>query len=399
MRWQPESMLPVTTEIAAMTGYLRARPEQPQFWLRLARILAFHNRHEEARELAEQGLSRFPTLHALRGVLGECANALGEPEAAMAWLQSVPRDLAPGTVAHALHELGASYEGLDRPDDAEAAYAQALRAKPDAPHPCRALHKLLRQRGDVVAVLDSCRTLEQLGVNHSRLRADWMVATAMQNGKDQALAMFAFDEFGRFESIADDELLAGRWADAASFNAALADELSSHPDIQFGRRHTASRESWRVQNPFSGYGKPALAQLTQRIRRAVERYVTDLPAAHPHFFVQARSPACSTTSWAVKVRSNGFEDWHVHPGGWLTAVYYVKVPAVESAQDDTHEGGITFGLPDYEGMPDAGSDWTHIHPHGGMLGLFPSHCFHRTWPTRQEHDRWVVVFDVMPIAE
>jgi Tfp pilus assembly protein PilF len=398
LRWQAESMLPASTEIATLTACVQQRPQEPMYWLRLARLLASHGRHAQAHELSLQALARFPDLHALKGVLGECENALGRPEAARAWLQAVPDDLAPGTVAHALYELGAAQESLDRPDDAARAYGRALDIKPEAPHPCRALHRLMRSRGDIDAVLGNCQALRGRGVHHARLHADWMVATAINQRKDEALDLFAFDAFSRFESIEDDDIAGGPWADLQGFNAALADELSSHPDIHHGRRNVASRDAWRVQNPFSGFGRPALARLSQCVRGAVERHVAGLPASSDHFFVRGVAPACSTSSWAVKVRSNGFEDWHVHPGGWLTAVYYVKVPAVESATDDTHEGGITFGLPDYEGMPDAGADWTHIHPRAGLLGLFPSHCFHRTWPTRVEQDRWVVVFDVLPVA-
>lgn len=393
--WQHHGALPLEAEIATLRASIAADADNGLCWLKLARLLAFGNRHDEAGDVARRGSERFPQLHALRIVLGECANVAGEPDRALKLLDALPGTLAPNTLAHALHERGAAEEELGRPAAAERSYREALAIQPAAPRPCKSLHMLLRERGESRAILASCASLEKQGVRHARLRADAMIATALSGGRDDALEMFAFGRFAEFQDLGDAVEQDG-WADINSFNRAIEVELSTHPDVQYGRRHTASRNAWRVQNPFSGFGRPALNQLGRYVRDAAMAYAEGIQPSE-HFFTQVSGDTLSCSSWAVKARGDGFEDWHVHPSAWLTGVYYVRVPP-PLAPDD-RGGCITFGLPDYAGMPDAGRDWVTIRPYEGLLALFPSHCFHRTWATQRDEDRWIVAFDVMPIGQ
>lgn len=397
IQWAVEAGLPVSAELAALRSFQGQRPDDAAIVLRLARRLAFFNQYAEATEVCEQGLARFPALHALRGVLGECANAMGRHEAARQWLAGIPDGLAPGTRSHGLYEAGAAEEALGEREAALAFYRAALEVQPTSPHPCRAMHKLMRERGEVDGVLQHCEAMLEQGVRHPRVRADWMVASALLGRRDEALRALSFERFARFGRLEDPDIDGGRWADMAAFNARLQAELSEHPDLQYGRRNTASRDAWRVQSPFSGYRRPALTHLADCVRREVSAYVAGLDRDPGHFFPHPEATPYGTSSWAVRVRSQGHEDWHVHPGGWITVVYYVKVPDL-APDEDPRAGAITFGLPDFPGMPETGGDWVTFRPEAGLLGMFPSHCFHRTWPTRREDDRWVVVFDVAPTA-
>jgi hypothetical protein len=221
-----------------------------------------------------------------------------------------------------------------------------------------------------------------------------MVALALSGRKDLALELFAFDRFARFMDVSND-INSMTWPTLAAFNDALVTELATDPNRQLGRRMTASRNSWRIQQPFSGFGKPALEELRRIVSNSVELHAAAIGGAS-HFFARAANSRLSCVSWAICAPGEGFEDWHVHPGAWLAGVYYIRVPQVNIAPN-SKGGSITFGLPDYSGMPQAGEDWHTIRPRDGMLALFPGHCFHRTWPTGSPEGRWIVAFDFMPV--
>ncbi len=97
--------------------------------------------------------------------------------------------------------------------------------------------------------------------------------------------------------------------------------------------------------------------------------------------------------------SEGFENWHVHQFGWLSGAYYVRVPEA-IANGKTQEGCIAFGLPDdLAGEAGAAAFGTRIiRPVSGLLLLFPSHTYHRTFPHGHRDRRICVAFDVKPAS-
>ena len=395
MKWTDISVsgIPIRAEISVLLQALASNPDHAACRLRLVHLLAYTNQFEEAARHCMAGLSRLGDFAELRIVLAECHNAMGHAEAARAVLEDLPESLGPGIRSRGWYERGVANEVLGERDAAKTAYLRSLEAQPESPRPCKSLHALQFADSDVAGVFSNCDDLARRGVRHARLHADRMLATAIAGRKREALETFAFAQFSHFSAINSVSDL-GEWPDIVTFNRTVCDELANHGDIQYGRRLTASRNSWRVENPFSGHGRGALMQLRDLVRRAVERYVAQMPLGG-HFFSEFRPESVTCTSWAVNAPGDGFEDWHVHPGAWLTGVYYVRVPEQPLGCDD-RGGCITFGLPDFDGMPDAGADWTTIRPQAGMLALFPSHCFHRTWPTGLDENRWIVAFDIQP---
>ena len=87
----------------------------------------------------------------------------------------------------------------------------------------------------------------------------------------------------------------------------------------------------------------------------------------------------------------GYQDLHIHPGGWVSGVIYLKVgPALLNK-----EGAIEFTLSGKH--YDHPSSRTKIHrPSVGDIVLFPSSLHHRTIPFSLDEDRIVVSFDLRP---
>jgi tetratricopeptide (TPR) repeat protein len=91
----------------------------------------------------------------------------------------------------------------------------------------------------------------------------------------------------------------------------------------------------------------------------------------------------------------GYQDPHNHPGGVLSGVYYVKLPAsIRAAAEDS--GGIAFGR--------ANARFGHaelpgrriIRPKEGRSVLFPSHFWHHTIPFHSAEKRISIAFDLIP---
>ena len=96
-------------------------------------------------------------------------------------------------------------------------------------------------------------------------------------------------------------------------------------------------------------------------------------------------------AWHVILKKQGYQEAHIHPGGWLSGVIYLKVvPHL-----DKDEGAIEFSL--------NGTNYSSINspqlihqPEAGDLVLFPSSLHHRTIPFSTNTDRIVMAFDLMP---
>lgn len=98
-------------------------------------------------------------------------------------------------------------------------------------------------------------------------------------------------------------------------------------------------------------------------------------------------------SWAYLLEPGDFMRPHLHPDGFISGVYYIKVPG--GSQND--EGAIVFQAPDTGRSlvlhPTTVVDAMTFHPQEGSLVLFPSYLPHYVNPFRSG-ERAVIAFDV-----
>ena len=96
-------------------------------------------------------------------------------------------------------------------------------------------------------------------------------------------------------------------------------------------------------------------------------------------------------AWHVILKNQGYQDAHIHSGGWLSGVIYLKlVPALEK-----NEGAIELGL-NGEFYSDVNSPKVIYQPKLGDIILFPSSLHHKTIPFSTDTDRISIAFDLMP---
>lgn len=104
-------------------------------------------------------------------------------------------------------------------------------------------------------------------------------------------------------------------------------------------------------------------------------------------FPSAKNLAC----WHVILKKQGHQNAHIHPGGWLSGVIYLKVPP----HLEKNEGAIEFSL-NGEHYADSNSLKLVYQPKIGDIVLFPSSLHHRTIPFTSDTDRISIAFDLMP---
>jgi len=96
-------------------------------------------------------------------------------------------------------------------------------------------------------------------------------------------------------------------------------------------------------------------------------------------------------AWHVILKKQGHQMPHIHVGGWLSGVIYLKVvPHLKK-----NEGAIEFSL-NGEKYYDTESPKVLYLPKIGDIVIFPSSLHHRTIPFSADTDRISIAFDLVP---
>ena len=293
--------------------------------------------------------------------------------------------------AAALAARGKAQRRLGDIEAAEQSLRQALAHDPRNKDACKRLASLYFDSGAPERVLDEMAQLDAQGVGHSRLFAAQTLALAQLGRIDAAREQDGWDRFayrGMLGTPAGSD-------DLDTFNAALAAELLTHPGLRYERYGSASEQTWRIDAPATGES-PRIRQLLDGLAGTIDAHLASL-AADDHPWLRAQPRAGILHSWCVITESTGFETWHVHQFGWLSGVYYVQIPEGIATGTDA-AGCIAFGIPEDMVGDEAAQAFgsTIVRPTAGTLMLFPSHCYHRTFPHGAAERRICVAFDIWP---
>ncbi|MGZ8997361.1 MAG: putative 2OG-Fe(II) oxygenase [Allosphingosinicella sp.] len=339
---------------------------------------------EGAASSFEQALRLAPSDTSLKQRLASCYNEMRDHEAALKLFVEDPEPQ---------FERGAALLALGRGEDGEAELRRLLVSEPGHTHAASKLFAHMRHGDRVAEIVELCAELFRRGARHSQLFFDWGRALALSGDLPRSRALL----FDRSKLLVERLPTPRGFADLPSFNKALAEELLDHPaTLGVFRSDDANRGSFRVQNLLSGR-RPGLIRL---LLRTLEQAVN---ASSGRFSTQAefdpwRDAVPSKAflrAWGLIQKRDAYETWHTHRGGWLSGVYYVRVPDCVTAAG-AGPGCIEFGPPQdlQEQMPGVAQPWRHA-PKEGDLILSPSHYAHRTIPTGRDDYRISFAFDVV----
>jgi tetratricopeptide (TPR) repeat protein len=387
--WRPpegESVAPPAVAQALLGRALEADPANPALHLKLGLIEIDGYDFAAAAEHLETVLRLDPGAADARPMLAHCCNLLHRPDRALEMLASAQLDGPQYERAVALLQLG-------RTREAEAELRALLAADPHHRHACRRACMLLRKTERNSEVLALCEDLRDRGVRHAQLLYDWGWASAVAGEEDKARALLLDPN-----RVAEIALPPPPGFDGiGAFNAALAGELTGSPYrlSDFSPEEEANRGSSRVHALFAGR-RPDLARgLIAALQQLIEDWAPPCAGAFDPW-LDARPKAAHLKAWGLIQRGGDYEEWHIHRGGWLSGVYYVRVPASVAIEGEG-PGCIEYGPPPRlgEAMPDL-VPRHRVRPREGCLLLAPSHYPHRTIPSGADGDRISFAFDVVP---
>ena len=110
------------------------------------------------------------------------------------------------------------------------------------------------------------------------------------------------------------------------------------------------------------------------------------------YFIKKWPRKYKFSAWYVKLLKQGHQKPHMHAQGWLSGVFYIKVPKLLNK----YEGSIKFLLSSYD-FPEDKNLPNLIHsPNDFDLVLFPSSLIHQTIPFNSLDGRHSIAFDLIP---
>jgi len=127
------------------------------------------------------------------------------------------------------------------------------------------------------------------------------------------------------------------------------------------------------------------------MRGAVSTYVEALPNDDSHPFLRRKRGRISDAgSWSVILQSGGGHVDHIHPAGWVSATYYVKIPP--EVEKSNRQGCLRLGASGVRGV-DLDAE-LRIAPAPGKVVFFPSYMWHGVDAFRSQNDRIAAPFDI-----
>ncbi len=405
-----------------LTSAVEIKPNLGPAWRALGELARARGANERAHECLERAVQLLSDDAGLHNTLGELLNDQGDYDASIKHFETAiglnPQDPAPYSnlamslrqanragealaackqairlqpefaTAHATH--GMTLRDLGRPEDAVAAFAACLSLEPGfAPaHAFKAAALMECGRAkEALEAADACLVLDPVNRSALAFRAAALGELGMQEKRARLLN---FEAFIRPQQIA----VPAGFDSLAAFNDALAAHALAHPTLEFEPGNKATRAGSQTGNLLEGSRGP-VAALEGLIREVVAAYFEALPDDPDHPYARVRLPAWDLVAWATVLGRQGHQQPHIHPGGWLSGVYYVQVPEF-GGPAEAHQGWIEFG-----GAPDSfvtsgEASSMRYEPEPGLMLLFPSYFYHATVPYENDDTRISIAFDVIP---
>jgi len=388
MQWV-EVERPVNRRISrsAATQILRAAVEKSPDRLalreRLGAALMEEGKHREAIAAFRARAEAEPAQFTSWGGLARCHLEIGEPAAALEIC-----DLEDAHGAGVARARGGALEALDRPEAAREEYRRAFAEDNKDEVALEAVLRCLCRASDASPLLEFCEALPTATRYEAQRKAFRALAFSRLGRLNEARALidpqrhvmtFRFEPPAAFAGIEQFNARLAAWLLANTGSVA-----TPRPDcvIDYGLKHMRA---------------PLLQQLRAFFRDSFETYIAGLPALGLDGLMPP--PAAGGLAEAVVfLRNDGRNGEHVHPGGYLSGVYYIKAPETVGGDSD-RRGWLALGRCEnitagYE--PVWGT--RYIKPEPGMFVVFPAHMFHDVVPTRSNKLRIAIAADVRPVS-
>jgi tetratricopeptide (TPR) repeat protein len=140
------------------------------------------------------------------------------------------------------------------------------------------------------------------------------------------------------------------------------------------------RHGSQTQRSLLDYPDPEIRALFRSIDAPVRRHIAAMGESGGYEVAGA---------WSVRLNPGGHHVDHVHPEGWLSSAFYVRVPEAPG-----REGWLKLGEPGTPTSPPL-EPGRWVRPEPGLLVLFPSYMWHGTAPFSSAGTRLTCAFDLV----
>ena len=197
-------------------------------------------------------------------------------------------------------------------------------------------------------------------------------------------ALGRLGQTGRVEAMFDVARLlhCARIGDAEAVARTL---LAAEPELIYGSE-TITRQM-RYVHRVERMGNPVFDALLVEIRSEIAAHCARWSASD-HPLAQLVPDEVTIRAWAMIARAEGHNVRHVHPYGWVTAIYYPLGLPEGSVGGQLRVGGWEDPAP--PGWPDVS-----ITPEPGLLVILPSWYVHLTEPTGAEGPRLAITTEAI----
>lgn len=386
----------VAEAAAQYSAAVARKPDFAEAQYNLGNALMRLERREEAvvayREAARLRRDLLPA-HAN---LGNALYALGRYDEAVASYRRAVT-LAPGA-AEAHRNLGIALHEAGDLDGSIASFRRAVALKPDWTQALQSLANSLMERGEWQPAVETCDAW--LRLSPANVEALGLKAVALEELGDREGARHLVD-FERFVQVLEFAAPPDGYDDMAAFNAALARHALEHPTLSLPpeadpRYHCASL---RITEEFLAEPKGPASVFERMIETAVDGYIRGFARRDPsHPFLVNPPRRWQLTSWAAVLDGEGNLNPHVHYAGYISGVYYPRIPEPIGAPGQGEAGWFELGGNPARFPCKTAPQTRAIRPREGMMLLFPSYFYHRTVPFRSTEPRVSIAFDAVPLA-
>ena len=187
------------------------------------------------------------------------------------------------------------------------------------------------------------------------------------------------------------------------FSINLKDEFESSDQFSKGLLEISEKleSSWQlkslVKNGHQSTGnlldKPFLeiTELKKKIEKQISIYRKNYKNSDDHYITRWPNES-ELNGWYVKLKKQGQLKSHIHENGWLSGVFYIKVPKPLRK----NEGSINLSLQGFDYPYDKNLPNLYYAPKPFDLILYPSSLFHYTVPFTSNEERHCIAFDLTP---
>ena len=325
----------------------------------------------------------------------------------------------------AFSDLGAVYQESGILDRAIDAYRRSIELNPDLAVVHFNLGTALKQLGsnaEAIAYVEKSVALDATAANYSATLAGYYLelnepesalemcrhclSVAPRNLMALTFLSVALERLGDSESaarIVDLDRFIQRtqvvapdgYESISAFNDALAKHVRNHPSLKAEPVNNATRFGKHTENLLVNPQGP-IPTLAALVDSAVVDYLQSLPFDPTHPYLAHRPRGFNYMMWSVVMESQGHQLPHMHPDGWISGVYYVKLPGEMRAATGEQDGWIEFGRPLRELTGASQPRVKTLRPEEGGLVLFPSYFYHQTIPFESPEQRICIAFDAVP---